>query len=630
MAKRNQKYNKRLGSPRLAAQGANPAVPAADFGLTSRAFIALWQRPRALWISIKAWWGKQRAFHKHWIINVLLGLAIESVLIVGHIYHWGVITQFTNTGLDVMTRLSQSACSVAHAVRAPGGVGGSIDQQHPPNWVEQQLRCPSAEPAANLPLLVDVDERTWRSAQWGGGEPAMAPRDELATLVEQAFELGATRVVLDVLVQDRTTVLTDTAVKTTQTVDTAGSSPADMAFAKRMSELLNKPYFEPDKLLTLVRTERTALLDDVNRGGGYINAFLPSTRVSAALDSVVKQSNGRIALAAPYFLADGQDHVTRDWVLFKVHCNADPTSAAGGRLQIVPSVQLLVAAHAAGVSPLLIASPSPTNGSQADCTPFPTNAEPTDLAKPAALLAQELKTQLYGNPNTPQAGLVGAYWERVRDAFNQQARAGHKLEGLPAPESLGNRIVYRYRYSAGLAPGQAVTDPLSHAGFVHRLPAGQLLAAADLRDARLSAGLRTVLEGRTVVIGQTFKEAGDMFYTPLGTMPGAAVLVNAIDSMRVHQLLRTTGGGVSITIALILIVLVGYLFARWDSTRGTILSTLAVLLSVGVASFFMFQHGIWLDVVAPILGIQLHRLWAAWEERHELKQRRHAAGDGHH
>lgn len=541
------------------------------------------------------------------MINILLGIAIEAILIVGHHNHWGFVTRFSNAGLDVMTRLSQSVCAEAPRWRRGSGDGGSSAADA--TVIERWLRCPSAGAAEDIPLLLDVDERTWRSAQWGGGEPALAPRDGVATLVEQSFALGAKRVVLDILVQDGLTR------------DAAGS--ADEQFAARLRALLKQPHFGDDRLLLLVRTERAPLLDDINdRGNHFTGAFLPSLRASRAIDSVIAESGGRIALAAPYFTADEHDRMTRDWVLFKVHCMADAGSPTGGWLQFVPSVQLAAAAHGLGV-PMSVVSPAPAEAdTRTPCRVFPADAEPAALGLKAEQVREELNAALYGPQG--EGGAVEAYWARLQRAFNQRLRAdGRELGALPEAHSLGNRIVYRYRW--GGAPDEDLST-----GRVQRRPAREVLDAVASGDARLALSMSQLFAGRTVVIGQTFREANDVFYTPVGTMPGAAVLVNAIDSMREYQLLRATGGALSNTIALVLIVVVGYLFARWDSTTGTITATAIVILSVGVASFFMFQHGVWLDVAAPILGIQLHRLWAGWEERQELKARRAAAGDAHH
>ena len=90
-------------------------------------------------------------------------------------------------------------------------------------------------------------------------------------------------------------------------------------------------------------------------------------------------------------------------------------------------------------------------------------------------------------------------------------------------------------------------------------------------------------------------------------------------------------------LALLLIVVVGYVFARWNSATATLLGSLLVLLIAGLYSFLRFRDGVWLDFAAPLIGIQLHSWWAGFEERQHMAQlarQAHPHGDhqhgGHH
>ena len=196
-------------------------------------------------------------------------------------------------------------------------------------------------------------------------------------------------------------------------------------------------------------------------------------------------------------------------------------------------------------------------------------------------------------------GIFNHYWRSVQQSF-ERAKSDPPLANLPYDGGLGNRVVFRYPPA-----GQGMTNQSA-------LP---FLLADEATLAPYAAAIR----GRIVVIGQTFDETRDFFDTPLGRMPGAMVLVNAIDSMGKHRLMQPPSNALTYGVALALIVLVGYLFAKWDSTIGTTLATAAVVLTAGAASFFLFAHGVWLDFAAPIVGIQIHRWWAAFEERVELR-----------
>ena len=103
----------------------------------------------------------------------------------------------------------------------------------------------------------------------------------------------------------------------------------------------------------------------------------------------------------------------------------------------------------------------------------------------------------------------------------------------------------------------------------------------------------------------------------------------AIDSMQAFGQLGQPSPLVMAAVSLLLIVAVGYVFARWDSVIGTLVATALVVLTAGVASFLLFAQGVWLDVAAPILGIQLHRLWASFEEQQHFRRLKKEHGHAH-
>jgi CHASE2 domain-containing sensor protein len=172
-----------------------------------------------------------------------------------------------------------------------------------------------------------------------------------------------------------------------------------------------------------------------------------------------------------------------------------------------------------------------------------------------------------------------------------------------------NRVIFRY------TPDTAPT-----------ISAGQFLAAKG----KALAQYQPLLKERVVVIGQTYPEAADSHITPLGRMAGALVLVNAIDSMSRHGLMQEPHPVVKWGAVLLVIVLVGFAFAWWTSAIATIFATLAVIATAGVASFLLFGHGLWLDFAGPVIGIMIHSLWAAHEERKELKHLKALHGAAQH
>lgn len=606
--------------------------------------------PNAYWRRVKNRWDALSPFRNHWYKNIALGIVIELCLLAaGDTFQFGPVVAFENWGLDVVTRLNQTTCSML-------GPGNSN-----PGTLGRVLRCA----AGSSPLLVEVDAETWRSPGWGQGEPDNAPRDAVATLIERSFELGATQVVLDILVEDHAPLGTP--------APPPGSPAAlvqatDRRFADRLRALLNKPSFGPDRRLVLVRTERRPLPADES-------AFRSEIRHSKAVDEVVNDSNGHIVIAAPYFEV-GADRRLRDWDLFKVVCERRADKPDSGFLRVVPSVQLITAAFRAAKCPQALVhtagqpfkrceedsgahpsreGPEASWASATACTPFPavgaanlSDAESTARACTLALQMEGVRAARDShwcaqartacrsggstNPATDpgcavlmtrldsidaarhgimrrvwtrlsmarsdesiDAGLQEGYWSAVQQAFDP------RLPALPHEGGLGNRVVFRY------TPDQVAT-----------VKAGQLLAANEGQLAQFGPLLR----GRVVVIGQTFQEAGDAHFTPLGRMPGAVLLVNAVDSMSRHGLMQAPSTLFTLSVSLALIVAIGCAFALRTSAIAAVIATLIVVFTSGVVSFLLFGHGVWLNFAAPIIGILIHSQWEAHKERVELKKRR--------
>lgn len=156
----------------------------------------------------------------------------------------------------------------------------------------------------------------------------------------------------------------------------------------------------------------------------------------------------------------------------------------------------------------------------------------------------------------------------------------------PGTDDLGNLVVFRWARPPNVLSGQEF----------------------------LQGQVRHELKGRTVLIGQTFPATVDSHLTPLGEMPGAVLLLNAIDSMTRHRIVAEPSVWMTAPLALAMIVVIGYTFSRWRSLLGTVIATCALLAVLPWLSFSLFKHGVWLDFALPLLGIQVHKAITSLEE----------------
>ena len=129
------------------------------------------------------------------------------------------------------------------------------------------------------------------------------------------------------------------------------------------------------------------------------------------------------------------------------------------------------------------------------------------------------------------------------------------------------------------------------------------------------------LEDRVVVIGASFGDSRDIYATPIGQMPGAMVIVNAMNSLYEYGQIEKPGGFWILVIEIILIIIMSIAFASFDySFLGMLVSSTIIIVIMLPLSFYLFKYGVWLDFAIPLIAVQLHRMHASFEENKVLAQ----------
>lgn len=129
-----------------------------------------------------------------------------------------------------------------------------------------------------------------------------------------------------------------------------------------------------------------------------------------------------------------------------------------------------------------------------------------------------------------------------------------------------------------------------------------------------------LVKDRIVVIGASFVDSRDIYPTPLGEMPGALIVLNAIKSLHLFGQIKPPSAVVKWGIEVALIVLMAWAFARFDSLKGTLLTGLVIVVTLLPVSFYFFKYGLWVDFALPLLGMQFHQLVAEYEESVAMKR----------
>lgn len=115
-------------------------------------------------------------------------------------------------------------------------------------------------------------------------------------------------------------------------------------------------------------------------------------------------------------------------------------------------------------------------------------------------------------------------------------------------------------------------------------------------------------QGQIVVIGASHAEGRDLHMTPLGEMPGSLILINAIHSLLAYGEAHTSPGWLALLVEIVAVLALSVLFASISFFWGMIITGSIVLFVLVPVSFWLFQDGLWLNFMMPVLVVQLLQL----------------------
>ncbi|MDM8546579.1 CHASE2 domain-containing protein [Candidatus Venteria ishoeyi] len=142
----------------------------------------------------------------------------------------------------------------------------------------------------------------------------------------------------------------------------------------------------------------------------------------------------------------------------------------------------------------------------------------------------------------------------------------------------------------------------------------QILPAKDLLKCQNQACANDRIKNRIVVIAASHAYAHDQHATPLGQLSGGLIIINAIKSFSLFGQISPPSAWIKWLIEIVLIISMAWLFSRFHSTTATLLTGSIIMLVLMPLSFYFFKFGIWIDFALPILAMQLHQMFAQWEE----------------
>lgn len=123
------------------------------------------------------------------------------------------------------------------------------------------------------------------------------------------------------------------------------------------------------------------------------------------------------------------------------------------------------------------------------------------------------------------------------------------------------------------------------------------------------------LTGHVVVIGASYADSRDIYFTPLNAMPGTMIIVNAFLSFLQNGEASEPPRWAKLIIEAVLIVVVALIFARLHGILAKVVASIVTLMILLPASFWLFRSGLWLDFAIPLAAVEFHAMVGEMEEK---------------
>jgi CHASE2 domain-containing sensor protein len=277
------------------------------------------------------------------------------------------------------------------------------------------------------------------------------------------------------------------------------------------------------------------------------NVVSPHNTRPSFLDEAANQSTPYVQWASALFFRDPHEHKIRHWWLWQSACSAkQPT--------VMPSIELLAAS-------LIRNGMSQSAGLEQELQPFQPQdcfGTPTTQLPPENIQIGELTV------STGQHGI------KQRVMFSMPWLVENKPPRLP----------YYIKNQAGQ-------------------PIITILPAQPYAEVPLTVSLAP-LKNSIVVIGGSYSEGRDTHLTPLGEMPGALIIINAIHTLLQYGEIQPLDNWIKVLTYLGFLLLMSYVLARFGYGLGSIILGVFVLVILIPGSILLFSYGIWLDFMLPL------------------------------
>ncbi len=121
-----------------------------------------------------------------------------------------------------------------------------------------------------------------------------------------------------------------------------------------------------------------------------------------------------------------------------------------------------------------------------------------------------------------------------------------------------------------------------------------------------------LVRDHVVIIGASFADSRDIHRTPIGEMPGALIIANAIKSLTTYGQIRSPAAWANWIEKLSIVLLAAWAFSRFASLIAVSVAGVIIIAALVPISFYFFKYGLWIDFAIPLFAMVIHRAVAEY------------------
>jgi len=115
------------------------------------------------------------------------------------------------------------------------------------------------------------------------------------------------------------------------------------------------------------------------------------------------------------------------------------------------------------------------------------------------------------------------------------------------------------------------------------------------------------LTGNIVIIGGSYRDGGDIHLTPLNTMPGSLIIINAIHTLLEYNSIESLSIVYQLIFITVCIFIISYIRVKLSYIWNLVIVSIIIILVIPL-SIILFSHGIWLNLALPLIAVQLNEM----------------------